>query len=285
MTPLMNISVLQLVANLWKLSTFFRDKIALTHGLGCPKFYMSICTFLVHGSILIIPSAHSCLLCLISCCKGHSTLANQDEHAASIWQMNAMERDKGQGRGEGDSCWKLGWQIQMDWLFYACKNGLHCSKMNMLMPLIFPIYSSCIFSSKLEFSIWFCSPSLQNARCHQYCSTLLSYMNMWLLTKTAIPHFQDPCSQSLIKMHVQPKKKKEVNGLLSMEIPGYFQNVAQTCQKIRNILQVWQYYLAMEAWLSASSASSLELTTHLQTFLPKIIQKKEWGRSRSKKTI
>jgi hypothetical protein len=67
MTPLMNISVLQLVASLWKLSTFLRDKIALTHGLGCPKFYMSICTFLVRGSILIIPSAHSCLLCLISC--------------------------------------------------------------------------------------------------------------------------------------------------------------------------------------------------------------------------
>jgi len=64
MTPLMNISVLQLVANLRKLSTFLRDKIALTHGLGCPKFYMSICTFLVHGSILIIPFAHSCLLCL-----------------------------------------------------------------------------------------------------------------------------------------------------------------------------------------------------------------------------
>jgi len=27
-------------------------------------------------------------------------------------------------------------------------------------------------------------------------------------------------------MHVQPKKKKKVNGLLSMEVPGYFQNVA-----------------------------------------------------------
>jgi hypothetical protein len=54
-----------------------------------------------------------------------------------------------------------GWGIHVESLvdryrwtdLYACKNGLHCSKMNMLNALDFPIYSSCIFSSKLEFSI------------------------------------------------------------------------------------------------------------------------------------
>jgi hypothetical protein len=74
MIPLMNILVLQLVANLQKLTTFLRDKIALTHGLGCPRFYMSIRTSLVHSSILIIPSAYSRLLCLISSCKGRQLL-------------------------------------------------------------------------------------------------------------------------------------------------------------------------------------------------------------------
>jgi hypothetical protein len=74
MIPLMNILVLQLVANLQKLTTFLRDKISLTHGLGCPRFYMSIRTSLVHSSILIIPSAYSCLLCLISSCKGRQLL-------------------------------------------------------------------------------------------------------------------------------------------------------------------------------------------------------------------
>jgi len=40
-------------------------------------------------------------------------------------------------------------------------------------------------------------------------------------------------------MHVQPKKKKEVNGLLSMGIPGYFQNVAlANLPENQNILQV-----------------------------------------------
>lgn len=102
------------------------------------------------------------------------------------------------------------WLTDTDGLtFMHARMGSIAAKWTCWMPLIFPIYSSCIFSSKLVFSIWFCSPSLQNARCHQYYSTLLSYMNMWLLTKTAIPHFQDPCSQSFVKMHVQPKKKKK----------------------------------------------------------------------------
>jgi hypothetical protein len=50
--------------------------------------------------------------------------------------MNAMERDKGQGRGGGIHVRSL--VDRYRWTdFYAFKNGLHCSKMNILNALDF----------------------------------------------------------------------------------------------------------------------------------------------------
>jgi len=50
--------------------------------------------------------------------------------------MNAMERDKGKGGGGGVGIHAESLVDRYRWTdFYACKNGLCCSKMNMLNAL------------------------------------------------------------------------------------------------------------------------------------------------------
>jgi hypothetical protein len=52
--------------------------------------------------------------------------------------MNAMERDKEQGEGGRGGIYVENLVDRYRWTdFYACKNGLHCSKMNMLNALDF----------------------------------------------------------------------------------------------------------------------------------------------------